>query len=31
MIFEYTEQEKQQLIAIDKAIAAKLDDLDKSY
>ena len=29
MIFEYTEQEKQQLIAIDKAIAAKLDDLDK--
>lgn len=29
MMFEYTEQEKQQLIAIDKAIAAKLDDLDK--
>ena len=29
MIFEYTEQEKQQLIAIDKAIAAKLDKLDK--
>jgi len=29
MIFEYTEQEKQQLIAIDKDIAAKLDKLDK--
>lgn len=29
MIFEYTEQEKQQLIAIDKAIAVKLDKLDK--
>ena len=29
MIFEYTEQEKQQLIAIDETIAAKLDDLDK--
>ena len=29
MIFEYTEQEKKQLIAIDKDIAAKLDKLDK--
>lgn len=29
MIFEYTEQEKKQLIAIDEAIAAKLDKLDK--
>ncbi len=29
MIFEYTEQEKKQLIAIDKAIAVKLDKLDK--
>lgn len=29
MMFEYTEQEKQQLITIDKAIAVKLDNLDK--
>jgi len=29
MIFEYTEQEKQRLIAVDEAIALKLDKLDK--
>ena len=29
MMFEYTEQEKQQLIAIDETIAAKLDKLDE--